>query len=203
MHNPYQAPVADLDSEVSAPSNDVPQPAGFWRRVGAHLIDTLIMLPIIGFTFWASAQSRNFYAIWLLPSLLIGAFYSIYLVHRLGGTPGKKVMKLRIQMADGAPISARAAVVRAAAIMLLAAVSTAAQAVAAASLDDGSYYGLGFLERSEALNAASPLWGTVAGILMQVWIWGSLVVLLVNQRRRAVHDFLAGTVVVNAGPAQG
>jgi hypothetical protein len=35
------------------------------------------------------------------------------------------------------------------------------------------------------------LWGTVAGILMQVWIWGSLVVLLVNQRRRAVHDFLA------------
>jgi hypothetical protein len=34
------------------------------------------------------------------------------------------------------------------------------------------------------------LWGTVAGILMQVWIWGSLVVLLVNQRRRAVHDFL-------------
>jgi len=36
----------------------------------------------------------------------------------------------------------------------------------------------------------------VVNILMQVWIWGEFLTMLFNKKRRAVHDFMAGTVVV-------
>lgn len=196
MHNPYQAPLADLGRQAPPADSDAAQPGGFWRRLGAHLLDTLFMLPIIGFTFWASSLSRSFYAWWIVPSLLITAFYSVYLVQRYGGTPGKRLMKLRIQMADGSPVSAKSAALRTSIITLLATLSSAAEAVAALSIDDASYLAMGMWERMEALGEAGPAWQLLLTVLMQVWIWGTCIVLLVNSRRRAPHDFLAGTVVV-------
>ncbi|WP_255590049.1 hypothetical protein [Marinicella meishanensis] len=31
---------------------------------------------------------------------------------------------------------------------------------------------------------------------MMVWYWSELLVMLTNERRRALHDFIAGTVVI-------
>jgi uncharacterized RDD family membrane protein YckC len=31
---------------------------------------------------------------------------------------------------------------------------------------------------------------------LQIWIWGEFITMLFNKRRRAVHDYMAGTVVV-------
>jgi uncharacterized RDD family membrane protein YckC len=31
---------------------------------------------------------------------------------------------------------------------------------------------------------------------MQIWIWGEFVTMLFNKKRRAVHDYMAGTVVI-------
>ena len=33
-------------------------------------------------------------------------------------------------------------------------------------------------------------------MLLQIWIWSELIVMLTNRRRRALHDFIAGTVVI-------
>jgi uncharacterized RDD family membrane protein YckC len=33
-------------------------------------------------------------------------------------------------------------------------------------------------------------------VVLQVWIWIELIVMLTNRRRRALHDFIAGTVVI-------
>ena len=32
--------------------------------------------------------------------------------------------------------------------------------------------------------------------MQQIWIWSEFVVLLFNRRKRAIHDFIAGTVVI-------
>ncbi len=196
MHNPYQAPAADLTNINTGPGEDGPQAAGFWRRVGAHFIDTLIMLPIVGLTYWGSAVSRHFYAWWIVPSLVIGLAYSVYLVRRFGGTPGKLLMKLHIQMVDGAPVSLKAAFLRASVIQALALVTTAGLAISALAMNDADYLSMGMMARSQALTSTGPAWLSIASILMQVWIWGGLVVLLANERRRAPHDFLASTVLV-------
>lgn len=202
MHNPYQAPVADLDFPVTQESNSNPVVGGFWLRVAAKLIDFLIMLPVVGLTFWLSALFRTFYLWAVLPSMLLGTFYSVYLVRRYGGTPGKLILKLRVQMRDGGPVSLGAAVVREAPMILMGAATNLGLGLAALSMDDGSYHALGFLQRSQALMAAGPGWLLVNTWLTNGWSWADAIVLLLNKRRRAVHDFLAGTVVVNIGPTR-
>lgn len=197
MHNPYQAPAADLNGVTNASSEEGVQPAGFWRRVGAHLIDTLAMLPVIAFTYWGSSLSRQFYAWWVVPGVLIGLFYSGYLVRRYGGTPGKLLMKLRVEMADGSAVSTKAAFLRAGVLQILGAASSVGLALSALTMDDASYLAMGFMQRADVLSNSGPSWQFALSILLQVWIWGSLVLLLVNKRRRAPHDFIAGTVLVS------
>lgn len=198
MQNPYQAPAADLNSAPNAAADEGVQPAGFWRRVGAHLLDTLFMLPVVGLTYWGSSLSRNFYAWWLVRGVLIGLFYSCYLVRRYGGTPGKLLMKLRVEMADGSAVSTKAALLRAGVLQALGLATSLGLALSALAMDDATYLSMGFMQRSEALSSSGPAWQFALSIALQVWIWGSLVVLLVNKRRRAPHDFIAGTVLVSA-----
>jgi len=38
-------------------------------------------------------------------------------------------------------------------------------------------------------------------VLYAVWVYGELIVLLTNKKRRALHDFLAGTVVIRSAKA--
>jgi len=41
-----------------------------------------------------------------------------------------------------------------------------------------------------------PSWYRTLNILQNIWIWSEFVVLLTNAKRRAIHDYLAGTVVI-------
>lgn len=197
MYNPYQAPVAKLDAAVEQDSNAESVVGGFWLRAAAKIIDFLIMLPIVGLTFWLSSQFRMFYLWAVLPSLMLSLFYSVYLVRRYGGTPGKLILKLRIQMKDGAPVSLPAALIREAPLLLMGAATNLGLGLAALSMDDSSYHAVGFMQRSQVLMAAGPAWLLVNTWLMNGWTWVGAIVLLLNKRRRAVHDFLAGTAVVN------
>jgi uncharacterized RDD family membrane protein YckC len=63
-------------------------------------------------------------------------------------------------------------------------------------MSDETYFSLGYLARSQELVRTAPGWYGMVSILMQVWIWGEFVTMLFNRKRRAVHDFMAGTVVV-------
>jgi len=197
MHNPYQAPVADLDLPARDDGLATPNVGGFWLRVGAKIIDFLVLSPILGLTYWLSSLSRSFYLWSVIPSMLLALFYSIYLVRRYGGTPGKLVLKLRVQMADYAPVTFKAALIREAPIMLMSAASSLGLGLAAMSMDDATYQAYGFFERSAVLAGSGPEWVPMISWLINGWTLAGVIVMLVNKRRRAVHDFLAGTVVVN------
>lgn len=197
MHNPYQAPVADLEASVQQDGNAESAVGGFWLRFAAKIIDFLVMLPIVGLTFWLSSQFRMFYLWAVLPSLALSLFYSVYLVRRYGGTPGKLLLKLRIRMQDDTPVTLLAALIREAPLLLMGAATNLGLGFAALTMDDSAYHALGFLQRSQALMAAGPRWLAANTWLMNGWTWVGAIVLLLNQRRRAVHDFLAGTAVVN------
>lgn len=199
MTNPYQAPVANLDIAAQDGANSDQQVGGFWLRVVAKLLDFVIMLPLVGLTYWLSTTSRFFYLSWIVPGIITGLLYSVYLVRRYGGTPGKLVMKLRVQMKDGSPVSFTAALIREAPLLLLGAAINLGLGLSALSMDDGTYLNYGFMARSEALMASGPGWLTAVNWIMQGWTWVGAIVMLLNSRRRAVHDFLAGTVVVKTG----
>ncbi|MNR36189.1 hypothetical protein D3C85_1540850 [compost metagenome] len=48
----------------------------------------------------------------------------------------------------------------------------------------------------------APLWYPAVNVALQVWIWGEFITMLLNKRRRAVHDYMAGTVVVHKARAK-
>ena len=56
------------------------------------------------------------------------------------------------------------------------------------------------MERNQRMLELAPSWYKPIEVLFNIWTWGELIVLLTNRKRRALHDFIAGTVVVHATP---
>ena len=85
---------------------------------------------------------------------------------------------------------------------MLSAASSAAIVIATLNMSDTEYFALGYQERGQRRSELAPSWLSWVTILMNIWIWGEFVVMLTNKKRRAVHDFMAGTVVVRWPLAQ-
>ena len=177
QHNPYQPTEASLAATpLAAPEAGAGGPlqyAGFWRRFGAFWVDVLFLLPLTGVAY------------------LLGE-------RRYGGTPGKLLLKTRIAMVDGSRVTTQAAVLRYAVLFVLSVFSSVAILMSTLAMTDDVYFSLGYVARSQRLVETAPSWYAAVNVLMQIWIWGEFVTMLFNKKRRAVHDFIAGTVVVRS-----
>jgi uncharacterized RDD family membrane protein YckC len=173
--------------------------ASFWQRLGAQLVDMVILAPLIFGVTYLGNEFRLFHVYWFLPGIAFGLFYSVYLVHRYGGTPGKVVLKIRIALVDGSPVTMKAAVLRHSVMFAISIFSGITAILAALSISDEAYQAMGRLERMEVISDYAPSWSLTLYVLMQVWIWSEFITMLLNKRRRAIHDYIAGTVVVRTG----
>ena len=63
-------------------------------------------------------------------------------------------------------------------------------------MSDAEYHSLAFMERTKRMIELAPSWYRPLRWIQTAWVWGELIVLLTNRKRRALHDFIAGTVVV-------
>ena len=169
---------------------------GFWRRVGAQILDALILAPLSILVFFGSQATHKFYLYFLLPGLLIPLLYSVYLVKRYGGTPGKRIMGMRIVMNDGTPVTGTAALLRYSVLLVLSTLSSIGLAMASMDINAENYSAFGYLEKMQLLTASAPPWYQVATYGMQGWMVVCAIVMLCNERRRATHDFIAKTVVI-------
>jgi uncharacterized RDD family membrane protein YckC len=200
--NPYAATTVPLEAQAGAPKYANPSEpleveySTFWRRVGAALLDGLILAPLSLLAFFGLQYTPLFYAFYVVPGTLFIAWYAIYLVKRNGGTPGKRILDLKIVMLDGSPVTAKAAVIRYSVQITVAALSSVGMAFAGFNLSADEFAGLGYLQKMQALSASAPAWNTVVTWVAQAWYLVAAIVMLCNAKRRALHDFLAGTVVI-------
>lgn len=172
------------------------QYAGFWQRLGAHLLDTIVLLPLTGLFVWASEQSRMFSVYYTPFGLLFGVWFNVWLVQRYGGTPGKRLLKLSIKRVDGTAVTYREAWLRYAVMFVLGMLGSVAYLIATLKMSDAEYHSMGYMQRALRLDEMSPSWNRPVMWAMNLWIWGEFIVMLTNEKRRALHDFMAGTVVV-------
>jgi uncharacterized RDD family membrane protein YckC len=186
---------------MDTPITDPLRYAGFWPRLGALLLDALILLPLTALTFWGAQRYRLFSLYYFVPSILFGLFYSVYLVQRFGGTPGKLIVGVRIRKVSGGPIGCREAGLRYLPEFVLGLLMSIAMLISVFHMSDAEYHALSFLERAQRMVALAPSWLKPVQIAQHVWVWGELIVLLTNRKRRALHDFIAGTVVVQTSPS--
>lgn len=192
--DPYAPPSSGFDKPPTA-SGELAY-SGFWQRVGAYFIDFLIMAPLASLDYFLGGEIRLLQLYVLVPSQILSLFMFIYMVRKYGGSPGKLVMGLRIAMADGAPVTLKAALLRYGVMWSLSVLMALAMILAIMSTPDNSHMSLSYMARSAAVSQYLPSWYTPVLVLTQLWVWGSLITILCNRKRRAIHDFIAGTVVL-------
>ena len=171
--------------------------AGLWPRSAAFLLDFLILSPLIPLSEWGNKHFRLFELYFLIPGVLLDFFYNVYLVQRFGGTPGKRLMKLRIVKLNGEKATYREALLRYLPEWLLIIGLKVAVIIAALHLTDAEYFSvLTTWERTQLIMSAVPSWFEPMRLALLIWVQSEFIVMLTNKKRRAIHDFIAGTLVI-------
>lgn len=172
--------------------------AGLYPRLNAKLWDLVICSPFFALIFWGNGHSRLFPVYFTLPSILFGVFYSVYLVKRYGGTPGKLIAGIRIRKVDATQVGYREALLRYLPEVVLGTLDNVAWIVGALQISDAVFYSGPFWERFDLQNT---WWSGVSPFAWGIWIVSGIIVFFANKERRALHDFIAGTVVVHVSRA--
>lgn len=178
------------------------QYGGFWRRLAAFFVDTLPMMPVsLAVLMLGIPSTRWFLALWLVPGLALNLAYHVWLVSRFGGTPGMLALNLRVRMLDGSAVTPRAAAIRYSVLFGLTALMMIGGVISSLRIDAVAYHSMTFMQSTTQLALHNPAWMPWVTAMFNVWLYGEFAVLLCNHQRRAIQDYMAGTVIIKQAPA--
>ena len=170
--------------------------AGFWKRFGALLVDSLVLVPVAmifvlmeGISIWSAIVAT-------VASNIFYIAYPIYFHYRYGATPGKMVTGIKVTRPDGSPIGIKQAFLRSSVECGLLITEMVARLIALSNADAEQYLSEDWVGREEYLLAFIPAWHGAVETIYWLWTWSEVVFLLFNERKRALHDLIAETVVV-------
>lgn len=157
----------------------------FTPRLLALILDVIIIvLPVvIAFVIIDAINLPS--ALRMILSFVLGltsSFYFIILHAKFGQTIGKRVANVKVLDISETPIGYRQAFLRELPNLIL----SVASFIVTDLLEIG------------AVNVGSPayFWTNPMIIIFHLWLIADLGVFLFNEKRRALHDYIAGTVVV-------
>jgi uncharacterized RDD family membrane protein YckC len=180
--------------------NDPPVPVeygGFWIRFWAAIVDGFAAMPVaLAFYFLFELKGPNPIAA-SVTALAITLSFEVLLVAKYGGSPGKLAAGLRIRDVSLGEASARQAFIRALPNIMVALLRIASTVVVVQALGP-QLQQLSGRELDEAVRAATPGWTKYLGAIAGCWFIAEFVSMMSNDQRRALHDKIAGTVVIKA-----
>ncbi len=217
---PLALAAALRDVEVATVALDPGAPyRTFWERFAASFIDGALLMPVGISTSLVIGYGPAPMAIaWVLVASPIPLIYTAYCHGRWGRTVGKHATGLRVvRVDDEQPIRYRQAVRRDAGAIVLSALAAALLVFLITQGETESFryrWSSGTVEQPvgdespgsamrdayrEAFEGYSP-WYLVLVPLQLGWFLLELLTMLANDKRRAFHDFIGGTVVVKVQP---
>jgi uncharacterized RDD family membrane protein YckC len=153
------------------------QYVGFWKRVCAMLLDTIIISPLLilymqHYKYFVSKKM-------VLPILLyyfVTFAFDIFFNFRFGATPGKLIMRYRIVNENGRFISLQKAIIR-----------------FSFNFINAILYILKYfvLTNGMIFNIVDVLYDVVTLIILI-----DVLAIVFNKEKRALHDYLAGSYVI-------
>jgi uncharacterized RDD family membrane protein YckC len=163
--------------------------AGFWKRFFASCIDFLIIMSL--FILYMRLDMNGFRKtlalVIVIPPSILFSIYNVYFNARFGGTPGKLAVGIRITKPNGSCIGWREALKRSAVGITFVSILLIFR-IRMFLIDD---------EHLTSFIEYISEWKKSVLLLYQAWIWSEVIVLFKYDRKRAIHDFIAGTVVIN------
>lgn len=173
--------------------------AGFWRRLGAFLIDLALIWLFIALQYFLLGNSR-------LHDVVTGIFvgfavegYFLYCHGRWGQTVGKRVTGIRVVTLKFEPISWKQAFLRSSVAIVFIAVLAPVYLNTVFQMPGAFYAGA---RDSLEFTKHLPSWYGYITDGKIIWDWSEFVVMMTNNQRRALHDFIAGTAVVRRSSAK-
>ena len=172
--------------------------AGFWIRLGSLFLDGLFLWPLTWLVGYLNGTGIHMYYYTVVPMFLFGLWYNIYLPKRYGGTAGKLAVGIKIVRLDGTPIDWKEATLRYLVTLIFVVMTIGLMVYCLGKADEETYLNMGWMKRTGYLVSFAPLLFKITSWSQGLWDMSELVVLLTNPRKRALQDFMAGTVVVKA-----
>jgi uncharacterized RDD family membrane protein YckC len=168
------------------------QYVGFWTRILVNIIDIILLIPIIfvyQFIMKLSLESRSVIPITIYYIILY--LYLIFMMVRFGGTPGRLILKTKITNVNGEKLSVLQAFLR-----LITYIPSSIAFIVSIQfvINQINMEGLQGKEIMEfyKLKKESNIFNSIGSILLLIDIlW-----ILFNKKKRALHDYLAGSFVV-------
>jgi len=161
----------------------------FWRRFGAGLIDGLIFLPLGFIDPWKYSQHIPIFLLvtWFLFHETVWYFYSVLMHGRYGQTLGKMACKIKvIDKSESRPITYRQAIFRDSLLIIVGII------LSMNMLPD-------VLQGKDPYKMTDPKQILFFAFWMSIsllWFAAELITMLTNKKRRAIHDYIASSVVV-------
>lgn len=168
---------------------------GFWRRVAVAYLDSLILWPFFFLSFWADQWSFRLRLPWPSVAMAVIQFaITLFFVVRYGGPPAKLILRMRIVDVHGTFLDVSHAIRRDVINWMGFLLSLPALLSVVANIPTG-YVPSDLKQAGDAYLKFGGIWGTVSEYWLLV-IFLDVLVVCCNRRKRAAHDFLAGSFVI-------
>ena len=171
--------------------------AGFWTRVLASTVDKVIITAAAQLFLLIRTYSLTGFSFVTVGGFLFYRFYHIGCVALWGQTPGKMAAKIKIVQVNGASAGLWNAFLRNSVETILVTVVLVLELIAASKVLPAEYAASDAVKRKELIEAFIPHTATYVSWFTQAFVLSEFVVLFLNKKKRAIHDFIAGTVVVH------
>jgi uncharacterized RDD family membrane protein YckC len=159
----------------------------FWPRFWAGIVDGIVFMPISYFDGWVYSKVHwnGVLVIWFVFVSSLPYLYSVLMHGKYGQTIGKMATKVKVVDVSLDKLSMRQAFLRDSVYIAL---TTVAVIISIPGIIDGgnSY------QNTNTVSARILAFASLA------WFVIELVTMLTNSKRRALHDFIAGSVVVHS-----
>lgn len=155
------------------------------RRFCAGFIDGMLFMPLGWVDAWVFLGDRpaSLVVAWMLLSYPLFWLYSVLMHGFYGQTLGKRAAGVKVLDVSEATMTVRQAFLR---DSIFIAINTAALVASVYIVASG-------MPKDSGLFYATNL---ALGLATLLWFLAEILTCLTNPKRRAVHDFIAGTVVV-------
>jgi uncharacterized RDD family membrane protein YckC len=178
------------DHQSSAEAADEKRYGTGWRRVVALFLDAAAFAPLgwLDQFIWNHTSAPSILLPWVVLNSLAWLAYPIGFVAVFGQTLGKMACGVRVLDLQEMPVSFKQAVLREIAPVVFTPylLFLQAQNILGGHLANRAY--------GDASGDFTAM--THAGLLSMAWLLVEVITMLTNRKRRALHDFIAGTVVV-------
>jgi len=169
--------------------------AGFWKRTLALLVDTAVLLPVALLNIWSRYESRGVAMVSAILLCLVSSTYCVVLHGLFGQSIGKMVVGLKVEQVGGGRLTWKGTLLRFSPVLAIYIIAGAGAAYSIKSIPHDLFMLASYTQKARLVRTHKPPWAQLSNQVFLLWCCADAVVLGASKQKRAIHDFMGGTIV--------